>query len=144
MIAHGAEGIGHIADVIEQNLLPLATDPTVRGEVRVTAMLVRLAAEDYDRAVDVLARDRRDLEVLFRAALPHLDGDLARRTADRLCDRPESLRVSILQQRSDEDLRVLTAIHQVAEQNPDASEVLSRIWQFLDAFAERRRFETPV
>lgn len=167
MITGGAEGVGHIADVIERDLLPLAEDATRRAEIRVTAQLVRLAAEDYDRAVDVLMADRADLEPVLRDALPLLtrsgtgspdpaaadtaaadiaaaDTALADDVRERLADRPDGYRVSVLRARSDRDLRVLDAVHEALEGRPDAADLVLRIWQVLHGHAARRRFETPI
>ena len=147
MITGGAEGIGHIADLIERDLLPQAADEPRRSEIRVLAQLVRLAAEDYDRAVDVLMADRADIVPILRDALPLLEtarDTLVDDVRERLADRPDGYRVSVLRARSDRDLAVLDAVHRVLGDRPDTGALVYRIWRFLDDFAERRRFETPL
>ena len=148
MIVMGSDGISHVATHVRQAVLATATDAYAATDLRFTAMCLDLIAEDYDRAVDVLVSDRNELEAIFRAAHPHLDGDIHSRVGERLADTPGNLRVRTLSRRADDDMRVLIELHQTID-DPDRSEpwlaeLNTKIWRFIERYAERRKYQSPI
>ena len=144
MITSGSTSIEHVATVIEERLLLTATDPQVQADARLSAMLVRLVAEDFDRAADVLVTDRRELEPVLESCAAAVPEVLRREISARLLDTGCSLRISDLRVRSDRDLRVLARVHdEVADrvESGDADPgLLDLLWHYLDAFTARRRY----
>ena len=165
MITTGRSDIDKIAGIIGSRL----SDTTGTGaDARTAAMLVRLVAEDYERVVDVLVSDRRQLEVLFSRARTMLDagsdscvepvgsattgpeekGPLLKALNARLSDDLDgSLRVSALSRRADEDLRLFSRLQAYLEERPESGapdvreQLWLQAWQFIDDYTQRRRYE---
>ena len=147
MIAQGADGIRHGGSYLRNHLIPGIADPFVAGDLRIVAQQFDLMAEEFDRAVDNLVRDRAALEAFFADVLPHLEGDAAVAVTAALADRVEGLRVADLIVRGDRDMAAFIAAHAhidrgVAAGDPWAAPLREMAWTFLDAWLERRRYRT--
>jgi len=149
MIPKGAEGISHIASRLVVDLLPKADDEYMAADLVMTADLIKLVAQDYDRAVDVLAMDHHDLCAILHEAAPQLNSSpLSRRIEEALASEPRSQRVSDLTERADNTMKVLIDLHQVLENDMGhegtewAARVNLKIWRFLEAYVARRMYQS--
>lgn len=149
MIVMGKEGVGHLAKHLRQDLLSSISDPHMLADLRLMAVCIDLISEDFDRAVDVLAADREDLCVIFRQAAAFVDAPFRAALRERLEIETKGLRVAALMARSDRDMSVMIELHQqaeLAEQNGKAwaAELNSLIWRFIEDYAARRAYQSPV
>jgi hypothetical protein len=149
MIVMGSDGICHLAGHVRQSLLPSTSDPYAASDLRFTAMCLDLIAEDYDRAVDVLSADCEEMANIFAQAFLHLDGGMRDRVGARLANSPKNLRVRTLTQAADDDMRVLMEIHRETEKaerfdEPWVAALSAEIWRFLENYAERRVYRSPI
>ena len=146
MNPNGAEGIGHIAARIFGDLVPKASDAYAMSDLAMIATLLGMAAEDYDRAADVLLADEAEIVEIFDLARIHVvDEQLRQRMTGAIVGPPESYRVSRLSARVDAAMRVLIALHEAVEVAQESgaawAEVLNgRIWRFLERHTERRAY----
>ncbi len=146
MIPNGSEGIGHLAARIFGDLVPKAPDAYAMSDLAMIATLLGMAAEDYDRAADVLIADETEITAIFDAARPNIaDPVLKARMASALVSPPEGYRVSQLSARADAAMRVLIDLHAWVEIAQDegllwAVELNGRIWRFLERHTERRAY----
>ena len=149
MIVMGSDGIRHLAGHVRETLMPSTSDPYAISNLRYTAMCLDLIAEDYDRAVDVLSADREEIAKIFARAFPNLKSALRDDVSARLASKPKNLRVQILSQRADDDMRVLIELHREIEEaerlgEPWATDLDAEIWQFLENYAERRIYRSLI
>ena len=149
MIVQGSEGISHVATNVRRNLVPRVSDPFLTTDLKFTAMCLDLIAEDFDRAVDVLAADRAELVAIFEQARPFVESVLQNRLEERLNASVSSLRVSALALRADEDMRVLIELHEMLERRGEAGraemeDLCLRIWRFIENYAARRAYVSPI
>ena len=149
MIVKGSDGICHVAQHVRQTLLPAMADPYLMTDLRFTAMCLDLIAEDYDRAVDVMVADREEIVKIFDTALPYLKDELRIRVGQRLGCEAKDLRVRSLSLRADDDLLVLIELHRVSEDGEVsgetwAADVNAKIWRFIENYAERRKYNSPI
>lgn len=147
MIVGGAEGALHVADVLSQ-LAEATDDVHCATTARMSSMLVRLVAEDFDRYVEVLMTDRAQLVDLFQKAIALVDAPLAERIRERLESVPADYRVTTLLDGNLRDLAVFEDLHgelEVADADDSAAHALAQeAWAFLHSYTERRRYHTPV
>ncbi len=150
MIPKGAEGIAHIATRIMADLIPKTTDSYTIADLAMTASLIDMIGQDYDRAADVLVGDDADMRPILRDGLDHVvEGVLKQRIVAALASRPASLRVQDLSAHADAMLKVLVDLHaaiEVAERQGAAwaSEVNLRMWTFLDGYVEKRAYRSGL
>lgn len=150
MIVHGSGGIAHVAAVVRHSLLPKATDPYVATDVRMTAMLLDLIGEDYERSVDVMLRDDQQMRDLFVQASPSLDATLRERVQGCLQEAtPADWRVSTLSARADRTMALFIEVHaqverQAREGRGGAETVDLALWRFIEDYAERRRYHADI
>ena len=144
MIHRGAQGIRHSATYLRETMVPAADDPAVAGDLRMIAQHFDIIAEDFDRAVDNLVRDRIELEAFFSAALPCLDRDDAAMVKAALDDVAIGYRTSDLITRGDRDMAAFIVVHaRLDASDADwAAPLLAKAWRFLEAYLERRRYRT--
>jgi hypothetical protein len=149
MIVKGSEGIAHVAKHIREYLLPKTTDAYVSRDIDLTAMLLDMISEDYDRAVDVLLADREEICAIFRQALPVVDDQLRERIEQSLSTEVCNMRVRLLTERADTDMKVLIALHEVVDDAEEKEEawittINLDIWQFIENYASRRAYLSPI
>lgn len=148
MIPKGAAGIDHLATRMVTGLMPKAADAYMAADVGLMAGLVRLVAQDFDRAAEVLMSDIDAAAAIFRDAAPHIaDQGLKRRMADVAASRPPSLRIEALNAHADVAMRVLIDLHAEVEAAEDAgaewAPPLDRtIWAFLDDYVAKRAYDS--
>ena len=148
MIPKGAAGIDHLATRMVTGLLPKAADAYMGADIGLLSALVRLVAQDYDRAADVLMSDIEAAAAIFRDAAPDIaDQDLKRRMAEAAAWRPHSLKVGALSAHADTVLRVLIDLHAAVEAAADdgaewAPALDRRIWVFLDEYVAKRAYDS--
>ena len=146
MIPNGSEGIGHLAARIFGDLVPKAPDAYAMSDLAMIATLLGMAAEDYDRAADVLIADETEITAIFDAARPNIaDTVLKARMASALAALPEGYRVSQLSARADAAMRVLIDLQGAVEIAQDEGSLWAvvlncRIWRFLERHTERRAY----
>lgn len=150
MITQGAEGVAHVAALMRQKILPKIADSYVATDVQMTAMLLDLISEDFDRSVDVMLRDERHMQELLRLSLPWLDSPLSAGVQACL-ERagPEDFRVRTLSNRADRDMTVFIAVHACIEQASElerngARKLEHLLWQFIEDYVERRRYVANI
>ena len=150
MIPHGAQGVGHIAQHMMTVLAPNVGDAYMAADLGMTASLIAMVAQDYDRAVEVLVADLDQTGPLLREAAPHLGGPaLALAIADLIGAPPPGLRVSALSARADAAMSLLIDVHERVERAEAAGEAWAaplnrRIWGFLDDYGARRAYSSPL
>lgn len=150
MIVHGSKGIAHVAALVRQSLLPKAVDPYFATDVRMTAMLLDLIGEDYDRSVDVMVRDQRQMGPLLQQAWPWMSKDLRERVQRCLDDAPrEDLRVSVLSRHADRAIANFIEVHADVEHaarkgHAGAQTLDSAMWRFIEDYTERRRYHADI
>ncbi|MNV41856.1 hypothetical protein D3C71_1335070 [compost metagenome] len=150
MIVHGSEGIAHVAALVRQSLLPKAADPYFATDVRMTAMLLDLISEDYERSVDVMWRDQREMKPLLLQAQPWLSEELRERVQRCLEEaQQEDLRVSVLSRHADRAMVIFIEVHASVEQaarqgRADARALENVVWRFIEDYTERRRYHADI
>ena len=149
MIARGSDGLSHFANFVRTALLPNAPDAFVATDVRLTAMMLDLLAEDFDRAADIFVKERAAIIAFFEQARPFMDGDLAARLDSSLARSLGDLRISSLSEGSDSDLRLLILVHTAIEEAVDrgeswAADLNSAAWRVIDAHVASRAYRTKA
>ncbi len=148
MIPKGAAGIDHLATRMITGLMPKAADVYMAADIGLMAGLVRLVAQDFDRAADVLMSDIDAVAALFRDAAAHVtDEDLKRRMAEVAALRPTNLKIETLNACADRATRVLIDLHAAVEAAADdgaewAWALDRRIWGFLDDYVAKRAYDS--
>src|SRR5579859_4638446 len=98
------------------DLMPKAADAYMAADIGMLAGLVRLVAQDFDRAAEVMMSDVEAAAAIFRDAAPDIaDQDLKRRMAEAAAWRPASLRIEALSAHADTVLRILIDLHAAVE-----------------------------
>lgn len=150
MIPRGSEGIAHLAARIMADLVPGAANAYSMSDLAMIATLMSMTAEDYDRAVEVLIADERDMCEIFSVARAHVaDPTLGRRLEAAFRSPPENLRVSHLSARADGAMQVLIDLHALVETARDtgahwADPLDRQIWSFLERHTERRAYHAAL
>ena len=113
-----------------------------QSSVGVTAMLLGIVREEWDRAAARRIEENSALRALFRDAVRAVsDTDLRRRLEAAAASSEASLLVSELERANDALRALLIELHAHVEQqtSPAAREVENAIWLELSASTERRR-----
>jgi len=114
------------------------------------AGLVAMVAQDFDRGVDVLMQDREDINAIFLEAMPNVaNTSLKERMMSVANTKSESFLLTALNADGDIAMRALIDLHEYVENAQIAGEdwasaMNDRIWRFLDAYVERRKYEVPM
>jgi hypothetical protein len=126
------------AEQVMTRMLPEMGAAYSQGSAAVTALLLRFAAQEFERAADNRARENTEMRALFAAIAPAVqDMALRERLLAATATRDESLLVSALDKANAELKRLLIAAHAHLEQ-VDAREATRRIWGALKTMAARR------
>jgi hypothetical protein len=137
-----------IDQLLSQSFLTLALDlapalPTdyAKSSAGTTAMLLRIAAVEYERGAAIRVAENEDLRHVLVAAAPHVD-DAALRTriADATSVTDESLLISSLNATNASLRQLLIALHTYVEtrDDADARRLDAMIWAALRRSTERR------
>jgi hypothetical protein len=150
MIPRGAEGINHLAERMVADLIPKAPDAYTMADIGLTAALVRMVAQDYDRAADTLVTEMGEMRDIFEYVLPHLTDAAFRARLEALVDAGDgSLRIAALSERHDAMMRVLIEMQAGAEDGEAAGVAWAgplngRIWTFLEGYVARRAYDAAL
>ena len=149
MIVKGSIGIANLATYLRQKVLASISDSQTSSDLQLTAVCIDLISEDFDRAVDILLRDRMELCGIFELAVAHVQSPLADALHSRVCAKVDNFRVQTLTEVSDQDISALIALHEAVEVSKQAKEawapeVDARSWRFIEDYAARRAYQSPV
>ncbi|MFT4933737.1 MAG: hypothetical protein ACI9LT_000407 [Pseudoalteromonas distincta] len=140
--------LADLAGRVARNAAPNIPAADRAGELGLSALLLGLAAEMWDRAAEILAQENADLRALLAAGAKVWGEDTHRRWLDALSQgRDESLRLSALQSANGELKVALIALHAELERrdDPEARALESQVWRALVAASDRRRLSgSPV
>lgn len=148
MIPKGAEGVEQIRHATMAVLLEGAENAYAATMVHYLGQLLEVVAVDFDRMVDNLVCEHRELAAIFDIAGRHdLEAGLKARLSATAAMESQSLRVSDLLVRSDAGLKVLIELQEAVEAARDneaawADELDGLIWQFLKGYVERRKYKS--
>lgn len=123
-------------------LAPSVTPSYRQSSIGVTAMLLGIVREEWDRAAARRVEENASLRALFRDASSIVtDTDLRQRLEQAAASTDASLLVSELEKSNDALRALLIDLHaQVEEQSGAASRALEdAIWRELSASTERRK-----
>jgi hypothetical protein len=148
MIPKGAEGVEQIRHAAMAVLIDGAENAYAATMVHYLCQLLDVVAVDFDRMVENLVYEHRELAAIFDIAGGHVleDGLKARLSAASAME-SQSLRVSDLLVRSDAGLKVLIELQEFVETARDdgaaqINELDDLIWQFLEGYVERRKYKS--
>lgn len=115
------------------------------GSATLVGLLMYCASIEYERGADVRKRENDTFRAIFRAAAPHLDGDLAARVGEAGSGADESLAISALNAANDALRRVLIDLHAHVEEVDAAwaRDTERAILEALDASARMRAIALP-
>lgn len=148
MLPKGAEGVEQIRQAAMAVLTDGAKDAYAATMVHYLGQLLEVVAVDFDRMVDNLVCEHRELKAIFDIAGHHaLEGGLKARLSAASAMESPSLRASDLLARSDAGLKVLIELQEVVETARDegavwAEEIDDLIWRFLEGYVERRKYKS--
>jgi hypothetical protein len=111
--------------------------------VGVSAILLTMIREEWDRAAARRAEENAALRALFRDAAPVVaDTELRHRLSDASASSDPSLRISELERANDALRALLIDLHAHVETlgSADAKRIDDAIWKELSASTERRKF----
>jgi hypothetical protein len=124
------------------DVAPHVTPAYRKSSVGVSALLLGMVREEWDRAAERRSRENAALRSLFRdAAAVSTDTDLRRRLEEAAASRETSLLISDLDRANDALRALLIELHAAIEleSGPDARRIENAIWRELVASTERRR-----
>jgi hypothetical protein len=113
-----------------------------QSSVGVTAMLLGMIREEWDRAAARRIEENAALRALFRSAVPAVsDTNLRRRLEEAAASSDSSCRVSELERANDALRALLIELHAHIEQqaSAEARVIEAAIWHELATSTERRR-----
>lgn len=128
--------LNQAADTLSTEILPLLEDEYRAGTVSIIALMLKLAAEEYDRAAEIRVTENRAMRELFAEAADGLpDAELALRLRDASQQRDDDLRVRALDETNDALRRLLIELHELVETRNDATS--TRICEAISALLQR-------
>ncbi len=134
--------LGLCAAQIAAELAPLLPAGYAQGQATLNAVMLSLAAQQYDRAAEIRVAENRDLRALFAELAPQVT-DASLKTQLGAASRGEdaSLRIAALNEANYALRRLLIALHAHIEDAPGvvARAAERRIWSVLRAAASRRQ-----
>lgn len=134
--------LGLTAAQIAAELAPLLPAGYAQGQATLGAVMLSLAAQQYDRAADIRVAENRELRALFAELAPLVaDGALRAQLETAARGAETSLRIAALDDANYALRRLLIALHAQIEELPGegARHAEKRIWSVLRASAERRQ-----
>jgi FKBP-type peptidyl-prolyl cis-trans isomerase (trigger factor) len=118
----------------------ISDDYTMRNSM-LAAMLLQIAAEEWDRAAERRVEENRTMRRLFAEAAPEVDSeDLRARLEAASREEEQSLRISELNRSNDGLRKLLIELHAHVEEldTEAARRIEAAIWQELRVSTERR------
>jgi hypothetical protein len=112
-----------------------------QGMAQVVAVLLMMAAQEYDRAADIRLAENEDMRGLFRELAPRIcDADLRGELEKAAAMRDASLRISALNDSNAMLRRLLIRLH---AQFDDTGADTGPVWRVLKSMADRRTLTLP-
>lgn len=147
MIPKASKGIANLAARIGEGLAAQAGDAYLATDLRLSAALISMIAQDYDRAADVLIAEHAPVVELLRQSLPHIaDEGLADQVRQAIAFELRSHRVADLNERADQIMKALIKVHEAADRanerhEPWAHAFNLQIWSFLERWSAARAYQ---
>lgn len=126
-----------------QGFAPQAATPYAASQIGMTAFVLSMAVEDFDRVAQRRVEENRAIRGLFRRAADlGLEPGLAGRLAALAAGADDDLRISALDAGAAALRAALIDLHAAIETriDPEAKALNEGIWRELAASTERRRF----
>jgi hypothetical protein len=140
-------GVDKVLEVLAGSLMievaPHVSPAYRQSSVGVSAILLTMIREEWDRAAARRAEENAALRALFRDAAPVVaDTELRHRLSDASASSDPSLRISELERANDALRALLIDLHAHVETlgSADAKRIDDAIWKELSASTERRKF----
>jgi hypothetical protein len=133
-----------LAGVLGTQVLSEVKTPFAQQSVGLSATILLLLVQDYDRAAAVLAEENLAVRALLKKAVPMAGDDLRARIAALDGRSPNAdLRISALSRENGELRAMLVDVHALAEglSGARAAELDESIWQELRRSAARRHVD---
>jgi hypothetical protein len=130
-----------IAASLLLEIAPKISDDYTQRNSALTAMLLQIAAEEWDRAAARRVEENRAMRQIFADAAPEIDDpDLRPRLQTASRQEDESLRISDLNRDNDALRALLIELHAHVEEIDSASarRIEAEIWRELRTSTERR------
>jgi len=130
-----------IAASLLMEIAPKISDDYTQRNSALTAMLLQIAAEEWDRAAARRVEENRAMRQLFAEAAPEIDDpDLRARLEAASGEEDESLRISDLNRGNDRLRTLLIELHAHLEEidSDTARRIEAAIWQELRISTERQ------
>lgn len=126
------------ADRLLTQIVPLLTGFDANS-VAMIGMMLKMVAEDWDRAAAMRVKENRAIRAIFRDAAAVVDGALGVRLAALADSEDDDLHLSALDRASDELRGALSELHAFTEERGDMTALNDAIWAELRRSVERRR-----
>ena len=140
-------GVDKVLEVLAGSLMievaPHVSPAYRQSSVGVSAILLTMIREEWDRAASRRVEENAALRALYRDAAPIVgDAELRRRLTEAAASSDASLRISELDRANDALRALLIELHAHVESlaTPAARTLDDDIWRELVASTERRRF----
>ena len=140
-------GVDKVLEVLAGSLMievaPHVSPSYRQSSVGVSAILLTMIREEWDRAASRRAEENAALRALFRGAAPVVtDTELRRRLEAAAACADPSLRISELDAANDALRALLIELHAHVEElaSPEAERIDAAIWRELVTSTERRKF----
>jgi hypothetical protein len=133
--------LGLIAASLLLEIAPKISDDYTQRNCALTAMLLQIAAEEWDRAAARRVEENGEMRRIFTEAAAEIeDADLRARLESASRERDESLRIADLNRANDGLRALLIELHAHVEEidSEPARRIEAAIWRELRVSTERR------
>lgn len=141
------EFLRQAARTLTEEILPHLSDDYRAGTVRVIALMLQLAAEEYDRAAEIRLAENRSMRALFAGAAEQVENrQLASRLRDAAAQEEGDYRIQTLDASNEALRRLLIELQvEIEARDDDApSSIGTAIRDLLERSAERRLLTLPT
>ena len=142
MRPEGDQGLRFIASRLLRDVLPQMRDAFGLADVAMTSALLGAIATEYSRAAENRVRDIEDMKSILHEGAHVSSGELAAACAELAATEPESLMIDALDRAHDALSGQLIALHAFVESSEAHARLNLRIWEYLEAHAERNAFDS--
>jgi hypothetical protein len=130
--------LGKSADQLMGQLAPQLGASYAQGSAAILALLMKFAAQEYERGADIRVAENKDIRSLFAELAPTIgDEALRRRIETASTSRDDSFAISALNAGNHALRRVLIELQRHIE-DTGAHDANKRTWLTLKAMADRR------
>lgn len=138
--------LGLLAGQMMTDMAPLLPADYAKGAVALTALVMALAAQEYDRAAEIRTTENAEMRALFKTLAPLIeDAHLKAELEDAAARTDASLKISRLNESNYALRRLMIALHAHVETltGDAARDAEAQIWRLLKTFAGRRLLHLP-